>query len=274
MLKLHLRLWRLFKFVASLYGAPFWHTGLGENSPSVIAMQDGIYLCEGLAIGITNGTPIAVSAVMMMGAAVIAAMSTVCNQTIATASSILSYGAGASIGGNMVAGLAAGILAGKGRAVAAARSVAAAAAAAMRVSLKIYSPSKVTEGFGEYFTEGFAGGILNNVGNVECAVAKVSEASQMKLRDNIWSLVGDYNELEFAQMQDPDKEIKISDADLKKVRTLAEREVINQFTTAELKVEYTNNNNINSDLDVDDLFDQFGERIAERLKFVAGGVYE
>lgn len=247
---------------------------LGVSSPSVFAMEQGTFVDMGLADGITNNASLVTTAVTTMGASVISAMSMVCNQTVGTASSILSFGAGSSIGGNMVAGLAAGILAGQGRAVAAARQVAAAAAAAMRVSLQIHSPSKVTEGFGEYFTEGFAGGILNDIDNVEHAVAKVSEASQMTLRDNIWSLIGDYNGLEYAQMDDPDKEIKVSDADLKKVRTLAEREIINRFTTAELKIEYTNNNTIKSDLDVDDLFDQFGDRLAERVEMAAGGVYE
>ena len=248
---------------------------LGVSSPSTLAMAQGQFLDDGLALGITNGTAGVVAAVTGMGASVIAAVAQTSSQAVSTASSIMSFGAGSGIGRNLSAGFAAGILAGKGAAVAAARSVAAAAAAAMRVSLKIHSPSQVTEGYGQYYTEGFANGILGDIGDVEHAVAKVSEASKVALQDNIWSLIGDYNGLEFASMQDPDNtEIKISETDLKKVRQLAEREIINQFTTAELKVEYTNNNNINSNLDVDDLFDQFGDRLAERVEMVAGGVYE
>ena len=86
-------------------------------------------------------------------------------------------------------------------------------------------------------------------------------------------MIDDYNELEFAQMQDEDKEIKISDADLKKVRSLAEREIINQFTTAELHVEFTAQNNINSNLDLDEVVSYLEDKVSERLEVVAGGVY-
>ena len=129
--------------------------------------------------------------------------------------------------------------------------------------------------YGGYYVDGLVEGILSNVNSVSRAVGKVTQAAIQPMNAGIWSLIGDYNGLELASMQDPDNtEIKISETDLKKVRQLAEREIINQYTTAELKVEYTNNNNINSNLDVDDLFDQFGDRLAERIEFVAGGVYQ
>lgn len=61
--------------------------------------------------------------------------------------------------------------------------------------------------------------------------------------------------------------------ELKYLRDVAEREVINRFTTAELKVEFYSENNINSSLDIDGIVEELGERAREALESAAEGVY-
>ncbi|KQL17685.1 tape measure protein [Cytobacillus solani] len=66
--------------------------------------------------------------------------------------------------------------------------------------------------------------------------------------------------------------MEASEEDLKYLRDIAEREVINRFTTAEVKVDLTNHNNVNSELDLDGIIDRFGEKLVETLDSVAEGV--
>jgi tape measure domain-containing protein len=66
--------------------------------------------------------------------------------------------------------------------------------------------------------------------------------------------------------------MEASEEDLKYLRDIAERDVINRFTTAEVKVDLTNHNNVNSELDLDGIIDRFGEKLVETLDSVAEGV--
>jgi tape measure domain-containing protein len=68
--------------------------------------------------------------------------------------------------------------------------------------------------------------------------------------------------------------MEISEEELKYIRDMAEREVINRFTTAEVKVEMTNHNNINSDMDIDGVIDMFGEKLEDSIISIAEGVHE
>lgn len=68
--------------------------------------------------------------------------------------------------------------------------------------------------------------------------------------------------------------IDISSEDLKYMRDIAEREVINRFTTAEIKVEQTNNNNISSDMDLDGVIDYLSEGVDEAMHIAAEGVHD
>ena len=68
------------------------------------------------------------------------------------------------------------------------------------------------------------------------------------------------------------KSMDATEEDLKYLRDIAERDVINRFTTAEVKVDMTNHNNINNDMDLDGIIDHFGEKLEETLVSVADGV--
>jgi len=65
----------------------------------------------------------------------------------------------------------------------------------------------------------------------------------------------------------------VTEEELMYLRDLAERDVINRFTTAELKVDFTSNNNIKSDLDIDGVIDRFEEKVSEIMEAAAEGVY-
>lgn len=69
------------------------------------------------------------------------------------------------------------------------------------------------------------------------------------------------------------EKLDCTDEELKYLRDIAERDAINRFTTAELRVEFHNENNINSDLDIDGVVDTITEKVSEQLEIVAEGVY-
>ena len=60
---------------------------------------------------------------------------------------------------------------------------------------------------------------------------------------------------------------------LEYLRDVAERETINRFTTAEIRIEQTNNNNINSALDIDGVMEKWNADFAEVLDTAAEGVH-
>ena len=66
----------------------------------------------------------------------------------------------------------------------------------------------------------------------------------------------------------------ISDEDLKYLRDIAETEAINRFTTAEIKVEMTNNNNVSGDMDLDGMVDYLANGVNEAMEKAAEGVHD
>ena len=67
--------------------------------------------------------------------------------------------------------------------------------------------------------------------------------------------------------------LEITSEDLKYLRDIAETEVINRFTTAEIKVEMTNNNNVSSDMDLDGVVDYLANGVNEAMQKAAEGVH-
>lgn len=68
--------------------------------------------------------------------------------------------------------------------------------------------------------------------------------------------------------------VTATEEDLKYLRDLAEQETINRFTTAEIKVDMTNNNNISSSTDIDGMIDQLTTGVNEAMEKAAEGVHE
>ena len=57
-------------------------------------------------------------------------------------------------------------------------------------------------------------------------------------------------------------------------RNIAEREAINRFTTAEIKVEQNNTNYIDKETDLDGIMDAWANDFAEKLDVSEEGVHE
>ena len=64
------------------------------------------------------------------------------------------------------------------------------------------------------------------------------------------------------------------DEDLAWMKDIAEREAINRYTTAEIKVEQHNENHISKDTDLDGVMEAFCFDFAEKLDVSAEGVHE
>ena len=69
------------------------------------------------------------------------------------------------------------------------------------------------------------------------------------------------------------KALDIAEEDLKYLRDIAERDVINRFTTAEIKVNMNNNNNINSEMDIDGIVSSLETKLYESLVSTAEAVH-
>lgn len=67
--------------------------------------------------------------------------------------------------------------------------------------------------------------------------------------------------------------VDISSENLKYLRDIAETEAINRFTTAEIKVEMTNNNNVSSNMDIDGMVDYLSTGLLEAMEQAAEGVH-
>ena len=67
--------------------------------------------------------------------------------------------------------------------------------------------------------------------------------------------------------------LEITQEDLQYLRDLAEQEVINRFTTTEIKIDMTNHNNISSEMDIDGVVDHLEEKLYEVMVSTAEGVH-
>lgn len=68
--------------------------------------------------------------------------------------------------------------------------------------------------------------------------------------------------------------VDISSEDLKYMRDIAERDVVNRFTTAEIKIDMPVSANINSGMDLDGVVDHLATGVNEAMEKTAEGVHE
>lgn len=65
----------------------------------------------------------------------------------------------------------------------------------------------------------------------------------------------------------------IVEEDLKYLRDVAEQEVINRFTTAEIKIDMTNHNTVNNEMDLDGIVNHLETKLDESMRMAAEGVH-
>ena len=68
--------------------------------------------------------------------------------------------------------------------------------------------------------------------------------------------------------------MEITGEELKYLRDLAEQETINRFTTAEITIEQTNNNNISRGMDLDGVISGMTEAVNEAIAVSTEGVHD
>ena len=88
--------------------------------------------------------------------------------------------------------------------------------------------------------------------------------------DGIYGNTGDTA----ANTADSADALEIAEEDLAYMRDIAEREAINRFTTAEIKVEQHNENHISKDTDLDGIMDAWANDFATKLDVSEEGVHE
>ena len=66
----------------------------------------------------------------------------------------------------------------------------------------------------------------------------------------------------------------ITQEDLKYLRDIAEQEAVNRFTTAEITIEQTNNNNVSGGMDLDGVVSGLTDAVNEAVDNMTEGVHE
>lgn len=106
------------------------------------------------------------------------------------------------------------------------------------------------------------------------ATVRANALAQQNEADNPWEGIYDKTSAVADNTAATADALDIAEEDLAYLRDIAEREAINRFTTAEVKVDMTGmTNQISSDMDIDGIFEQFTERFAEAVEISTEGVH-
>lgn len=178
------------------------------------------------------------------------------------------------VGSNIAAGMVSGVNSGSSALAAAVRSMVSRAIAAGNAAAQIHSPSRLTYWSGSMMVQGYVDSIEDGRETLDHAVQGLVHYTEGSWNDGVWNNIASFTDLENKKMKEGKKsKIKLSDSEMAKIRDLAEREVINKFTTAELHVDFTANNQINNDLDLDGVVTYLSDKVAEQLEIAAEGVH-
>ena len=226
----------------------------------------GAALPAGIARGIAGGTGTVIDAVTGQAEGALSA-----------GRGMLNDGAGRAMGLQLAAGVAAGVQSGTGAVVSAMERMMTRALAAARSAADIHSPSKETAWMGEMLGRGLAEGVNGGADRAIRAAGDVMRLTLGAMDEGLWQQVDAMRAMEEEDRRRAGERgyaRRVSESDAKKMRALAEREVVNQFHTAEVKVDFTANNTISSELDLDKIVEALEDRVTERLEAVAEGVYD
>ncbi|MBD5103719.1 MAG: tape measure protein [Ruminococcaceae bacterium] len=116
--------------------------------------------------------------------------------------------------------------------------------------------------FGEGIDDTFSGLDTGNLFNVD-GIPGAEDFSE---------LYGGVNDIDDNTSNIADS-LSVTDEELKYLRDIAERESVNRFTTAEITIEQTNNNNISSDTDLDGIVNGITDAVTEAVFVVTEGVH-
>lgn len=138
-----------------------------------------------------------------------------------------------------------------------------------------YTMDRVSYGdafsMGADFGDGVVGGIsdfFNKTFNMDSIAPSVDLSDYTAgLGDGVKDIAGNTGAIK--------NSLDITDEDLKYLRDIAEQEVINRFTTAEVKIDMSGmNNNISNGMDLDGVVSVMAEGVAEAIDTAAEGVHE
>lgn len=118
---------------------------------------------------------------------------------------------------------------------------------------------------GEVVTKGYTTG--ENLSN------SLSLTSNLRLNNGVLDKTNGYLEQIAGNTAKTNSSLDLTKEELKYMRDLAEQKVINRYTTASMKVEVSNNNNISNSLDIDEIAEMFTNKLVESAAIVAEGNY-
>jgi tape measure domain-containing protein len=126
--------------------------------------------------------------------------------------------------------------------------------------------------YGEAYDTGYSfGNKLANVFNPNnMQLTQNSDKSAADLARELMSQVSNTA----GNTKDIKDSLDISTEDLKYLRDIAEQEVINRFTTAEIKVDMTNYNSVNNEMDLDGMTTYLKDRLETDMQSAAEGVHD